>query len=167
MAEIKYKCRKCGAKLSPGYDFCLSCGTKFSELPPITKKRKEKKEKKGSLSSGAIAVGSVAGAATEALEFVSSMCFIATAAYGSHLSPQVKFLRYVRDIELKSTKLGTLFVNRFEWLYYKFSPEVARLMVRYPFFKRTMKWLIVTPIVYLLMAVFKPVDSIRKTLVRK
>ncbi|NVM19894.1 MAG: hypothetical protein HWN80_19495 [Candidatus Lokiarchaeota archaeon] len=28
------KCRKYGAKVSPGYDICLSCGTKFSELPP-------------------------------------------------------------------------------------------------------------------------------------
>lgn len=27
-------CRKCGAKVSPGYDFCLSCGTNFSELAP-------------------------------------------------------------------------------------------------------------------------------------
>ncbi|MFW9948142.1 MAG: zinc-ribbon domain-containing protein, partial [Candidatus Odinarchaeota archaeon] len=36
---MKYKCGKCGAKLSPGYDFCLSCGTKFSEIPPSTKTR--------------------------------------------------------------------------------------------------------------------------------
>ncbi|MFX0180526.1 MAG: zinc-ribbon domain-containing protein, partial [Candidatus Hodarchaeota archaeon] len=39
ISEIKYKCGKCGAKLSPGYDFCLSCGTKFSEIPPSTKTR--------------------------------------------------------------------------------------------------------------------------------
>lgn len=36
--------------MSPGYDFCLSCGTKFSEMPPKTKKRgvppEEKEEKK-------------------------------------------------------------------------------------------------------------------------
>lgn len=37
MAEIQDKCQKCGAKVNPGYDFCLSCGTKFSELPPIKK----------------------------------------------------------------------------------------------------------------------------------
>ena len=30
------KCSKCGAKVSPGYDFCLTCGTKFSEHPPLT-----------------------------------------------------------------------------------------------------------------------------------
>jgi len=39
MAEIKDKCQRCGAKVSPGYDFCLSCGMKFTELPPITKIR--------------------------------------------------------------------------------------------------------------------------------
>jgi hypothetical protein len=38
---VKTKCGKCGAKLSPGYNFCLSCGTKFSEIPPKIKKRKE------------------------------------------------------------------------------------------------------------------------------
>ncbi len=42
MAEIQDKCQRCGAKVSPGYDFCLSCGTKFSELPPITKTRGNK-----------------------------------------------------------------------------------------------------------------------------
>jgi len=36
------KCGKCGAKVSPGYDFCLSCGTKFNEVPPTTKSRSSK-----------------------------------------------------------------------------------------------------------------------------
>jgi hypothetical protein len=39
MAEIQDKCKKCRAKVTTGYDFCLSCGTKFSELPPVTKIR--------------------------------------------------------------------------------------------------------------------------------
>jgi hypothetical protein len=43
-------------------------------------------------------------------------CFIATAAYGSHLSPQVRFLRHIRDKRLKQSRLGNLFVNRFEWV---------------------------------------------------
>ncbi len=42
IVEVKDKCRKCGAKVSPGYDFCLSCGTKFSEIPPTTQKRRRK-----------------------------------------------------------------------------------------------------------------------------
>lgn len=144
--KLSDKCRKCGAKVSPGYDFCLSCGTKFSELPPTTIVRE----------SGGM---ELVKAVTAPLE---PFCFIATASYGSHLSPQVSFLRYVRDIRLKQSRLGNLFVNRFEWLYYKFSPDVAKVMYRYPFFKRILRWLIVTPIVYFLMSIFKPADSIRK-----
>ena len=141
--KVSAKCRKCGAKVSPGYDFCLSCGTKFSELPPTTIKRES--------------------AGMELLNAASYLpCFIATASYGSHLSPQVSFLRFVRDKRLKQSRLGNLFVNRFEWVYYKFSPHVAKVMYRYPFFKRIMRWLIVTPIVYFLMSIFKPADSIRK-----
>lgn len=34
MSFLKDKCGKCGAKISPGYDFCLSCGTKFSDVVP-------------------------------------------------------------------------------------------------------------------------------------
>lgn len=144
VVKVKDKCRKCGAKVSPGYDFCLSCGVKFSEIPPTYR---------------------VHDSATTALDDVAIFlpsCFIATAAYGSHLSPQVTFLRFVRDKRLKQSRLGDLFVNRFEWLYYKFSPHVAKVMYRYPFFKRMMKWLLVSPIVYFLMSIFKPADSIRK-----
>jgi DNA-directed RNA polymerase subunit RPC12/RpoP len=144
---IKYKCRKCGTKVSPGYDFCLSCGTKFSEIPPTTKVRESGGEE-------------LFNAASSAAYYFP--CFIATAAYGSHLSPQVTFLRYVRDIRLKQSRLGILFVYGFEWVYYKFSPDVAKVMYRYPFFKQLMKWLLVTPIVYFLMSIFKPADSIRK-----
>ncbi|UCC18924.1 MAG: zinc ribbon domain-containing protein [Promethearchaeota archaeon] len=150
VSEVKDKCGKCGAKVSPGYDFCLSCGTKFSEVPPITKVRDNLD------SSSAIDL------VLAASDIKNTFCFIATAAYGSHLSPQVSFLRYVRDKRLKRTRLGYLFVDRFEWLYYKFSPDVAKVMYRFPFFKRVMKWLLVTPIVYFLMAIFKPADSIRK-----
>lgn len=39
ISEVKVKCGKCGAKVSPGYDFCLSCGTEFSEVTPSTKVR--------------------------------------------------------------------------------------------------------------------------------
>ncbi|MFX1380338.1 MAG: CFI-box-CTERM domain-containing protein [Promethearchaeota archaeon] len=99
---------------------------------------------------------------TDALD----LCFIVTAAYGSHLSPQVKFLRYVRDKKLKQSRLGDLFVQRFEWLYYNFSPQVAIVMYRYRFFKRLLKWLLVTPIVYFLMSIFKPSDSLKKKIRR-
>ena len=154
--SVKDRCGKCGVKVSPGYDFCLSCGAKFSEVPPTTKTRENK------ATTGVIVADSIVEGVTGVGEIANAFCFIATAAYGSHLSPQVTFLRYVRDKRLKQSRLGSLFVNRFEWLYYKFSPQVATVMYRYPFFKRTLKWLLVTPIVYFLMSIFKPAESIRK-----
>jgi hypothetical protein len=41
MSLLKDKCSKCGAKVSPGYDFCLSCGTKFSDVAPTMIVRNE------------------------------------------------------------------------------------------------------------------------------
>ena len=32
MTETQDTCRKCGAKLTFGYDYCLSCETKFIKL---------------------------------------------------------------------------------------------------------------------------------------
>ncbi|NVM19896.1 MAG: zinc-ribbon domain-containing protein [Candidatus Lokiarchaeota archaeon] len=43
MSVLKEKCQKCGAKLSPSYDFCLSCGTKFSDVAPTMIVRGKKK----------------------------------------------------------------------------------------------------------------------------
>lgn len=57
MSLIKEKCRKCGAKLSPGYDFCLSCGTKFSEVAPKTKVRGKKEGSSGTSLATEVSVG--------------------------------------------------------------------------------------------------------------
>jgi hypothetical protein len=145
------KCGKCGAKVSPGYDFCLTCGTKFSEIPPTYRVHDSAKSALNAAAGTAIFVDEVGDCLG---------CFIATAAYGSHLSPQVKFLRDVRDKKLKASRLGTLFVDRFESIYYKFSPDVAKVMYRYPLFKQIMKWVLVTPIVYFLMSIFRPINII-------
>jgi hypothetical protein len=48
-------------------------------------------------------------------------CFIATAAYGSVLAADVEMLRRFRDLALKRTVLGELFVET----YYTFGPPVA------------------------------------------
>jgi len=52
-------------------------------------------------------------------------CLIATAAFGSELTPQVQFLRDFRDRNIMSTLSGSSFMNVFNVWYYSFSPYVA------------------------------------------
>ena len=54
-----------------------------------------------------------------------SQCLIATAAFGSELTPQVQYLRHFRDHYILSTASGTAFMKVFNTVYYSFSPQVA------------------------------------------
>ncbi len=55
-----------------------------------------------------------------------SDCFIATAAYGSTLAPEIQRLRHFRDNSLMLHPLGRLFVD----CYYRTSPPIANLVGR-------------------------------------
>lgn len=57
-----------------------------------------------------------------------SGCFIATAAYGSYLSPEVMQLRRFRDRSLMTNAPGRKFVE----LYYTYSPSVANYIAVHP-----------------------------------
>lgn len=84
-------------------------------------------------------------------------CFIATAAYGSYLAPEVLILRKFRDKWLLSdlrfeilgfrfkisNKLGRTFVR----LYYKLSPPFAHFISKHKYLKTAIRWLL-TPVVY-------------------
>lgn len=54
-----------------------------------------------------------------------SGCLIATAAFGSELTPQVQYLRNFREQYILSTSSGAAFMNAFNSIYYSFSPQVA------------------------------------------
>lgn len=54
-----------------------------------------------------------------------SQCVIATAAFGSELSPEVQYLRSFRDNIVLSTISGSQFMKAFNAWYYSFSPSVA------------------------------------------
>ena len=73
---------------------------------------------------------------------VSKGCFIATAAYGSYLHPQVQLLRNFRDEYLLSTTPGQTFVA----FYYRTSPPVAEFIARHAVL-RGLTRLALTPLV--------------------
>ncbi len=78
-------------------------------------------------------------------------CFIATAAYGSYLHPQVELLRHFRDEHLLTNAPGRAFVA----LYYHYSPPLADFIARHPFLRGVTRVLL-TPIV---VAVVHPAAS--------
>ena len=70
-------------------------------------------------------------------------CFIATAAYGSLLEPQVVTLRQFRDQYLKRTALGRAFIR----FYYRHSPPVAAVIARHEWLRFLVRMLL-TPLVF-------------------
>jgi hypothetical protein len=66
-------------------------------------------------------------------------CLIATAAYGSELSPQVQLLREIRDNQLMNTESGSAFMGAFNNVYYSFSPTIADMERESPIFKEIVK----------------------------
>lgn len=68
-----------------------------------------------------------------------SGCLIATAAFGSELTPQVQFLRNFRDDRIMSTAAGSSFMNLFNSWYYSFSPSVADYEREQPWLQATVK----------------------------
>ncbi|HEY4681373.1 MAG TPA: CFI-box-CTERM domain-containing protein [Nitrosarchaeum sp.] len=66
-------------------------------------------------------------------------CLIATAAFGSELSPQVQQLRELRDNTILNTKSGMTFMTTFNQFYYSFSPTIADFEREQPIFKEVVK----------------------------
>jgi hypothetical protein len=69
-------------------------------------------------------------------------CFIATAAYGSYLDPQVMVLRHFRDDVLLKSGPGTAFVA----FYYKHSPPIADFIREHDFLRMLTRWAL-TPLI--------------------
>ena len=70
-------------------------------------------------------------------------CFIATAAYGSYLSPEVKSLREFRDNVLLASAPGKQLVS----LYYDLSPTLADIIQQSEATRTATRW-VLTPVVY-------------------
>jgi len=78
-------------------------------------------------------------------------CFIATAAYGSYLHPQVRILREFRDKHLLTNPAGRAFVA----CYYRISPPIAAFIARHATLRLVVR-LLLTPLV---MAIAHPAAS--------
>jgi hypothetical protein len=73
-------------------------------------------------------------------------CLIATATYGSEMSPQVQLLRELRDNQLLKTESGKQFMEMFNDVYYSFSPAIADMEREHPMFKEIVK-IAITPMI--------------------
>ena len=72
-------------------------------------------------------------------------CLIATATFGSELSPQVQRLRELRDNVVLNTESGKSFMASFNEFYYSFSPTIADYERENSFFRDTVK-IAITPL---------------------
>jgi PKD repeat protein len=85
------------------------------------------------------------GVSNEQFESLSddSDCFVATAAYGSYLDPEVVLLRGFRDQYLRQNSLGREFID----FYYRTSPPIAAVIAEHESLRLVAR-LALSPIVY-------------------
>jgi hypothetical protein len=86
-------------------------------------------------------------------------CLIATAAFGSELSPQVQFLREIRDNTILQTESGTSFMAGFNQFYYSFSPAIADYERENPTFKEAVKLTLTPLLTSLTLLHYADIDS--------
>jgi len=104
-------------------------------------------------------IGSYSEDDIEIKEVEGGGCLIATAAFGSELSPQVQFLREIRDNTVLQTESGTSFMTGFNQFYYSFSPTIADYERENPTFKEAVKLTLTPLLTSLTLLHYADIDS--------
>jgi len=104
-------------------------------------------------------IGSYSEDDIEIKEVEGGGCLIATAAFGSELSPQVQFLREIRDNTVLQTESGTSFMAGFNQFYYSFTPTIADYERENPAFKEVVKIILTPLLTSLTLLQYADIDS--------
>jgi hypothetical protein len=107
----------------------------------------------------AFSIGSLSGNDIEIKDGDGGGCLIATAAFGSELSPQVQFLREIRDDTVLQTESGSAFMASFNQFYYSFSPAIADYERENLAFKETVKLTLTPLLTSLTLLQYADIDS--------
>ena len=86
-------------------------------------------------------------------------CLIATSAFGTELSPQVQFLREIRDNTVLQTESGSAFMAGFNQFYYSFSPTIADYERENLVFKESVKLVLTPLLISLTLLQYAEIDS--------
>ena len=86
-------------------------------------------------------------------------CLIATAAFGSEMSPQVQQLREIRDNIVMQTSSGKSFMTGFNQIYYSFSPQIADYERENPVFKEAVKVTLTPMLASFSLLAHVPIDT--------
>jgi len=112
----------------------------IEEIPQeLVQQQKELEQKIEELESNEINIGTQITEEKQMNDSEGGGCLIATATYGSEMTPQVQLLREIRDNQLLGTDSGESFMTGFNSFYYSFSPYVADLERQSPVFKEMVK----------------------------
>ena len=87
-----------------------------------------------------------------------SGCFIATAAYGSEIEPEVLWFRLFRDQVLINSTAGASFVQ----LYYRFAPSVGSAISKVNWLRVLVRLFILEPMLQIVKAILAHYDSSSK-----
>ena len=86
-------------------------------------------------------------------------CLIATAAFGSEMSPQVQQLREIRDNIVMQTSSGKSFMTGFNQIYYSFSPQIADYERENQIFKEAVKVTLTPMLASFSLLAHVPIDT--------